>query len=142
MSHLLGPSPHSNLVCLEFPTYKALSMGGPPFGSPPEAYMAHLGQPGKEVPYEEGFVKTDALEGTTKDSLTRIAHWQPKRTHEVGKDENGNVRDRAMACSSSWPPHSAVLLILVVYWSIGSSRKGSNSVAWLEMNEAVSARTA
>ncbi len=56
--------------------------------------MEHLSHPGEQVPYDEqGLVQTKALDGTTKEALVRIAHWQPKRTHEVGKDENGNVRD-------------------------------------------------
>ena len=93
MSQLLGPAPHSNLICLEFPTYKSPSTGGPPFGSPPEVYMEHLSHPGKDVPYEEGYVQTNAIKEATEDALVRIAHWQPKRTHEVGKDENGSVRD-------------------------------------------------
>jgi hypothetical protein len=94
MSQLLGPAPHCNLICLEFPTYKPLSTGGPPFGSPPEAYMAHLSQPGREIPYDElGCVQGNGADGAVKDALVRTAHWQPKRTHEVGKDEKGNVRD-------------------------------------------------
>lgn len=94
MTQLLGPAPHSNLICLEFPTYKSLSTGGPPFGSSPEAYLKHLSHPGEEIRYDEqGTVQTDAPDGATEDALVRIAHWQPKRTHEVGKDENGNIRD-------------------------------------------------
>jgi hypothetical protein len=94
MSQLLGPAPHSNLICLEFPTYKALSTGGPPFGSPPETYVAHLSRPGQEIPYDEqGRVQADVADGAAHDALVRVAHWPPKRTHEVGKDESGNIRD-------------------------------------------------
>ncbi len=94
MSQLLGPAPHSNLICLEFPTYKPLSTGGPPFGSSPEAYMAHLSHPGQQIPYDEhGHVQITGAEEANKGALVRVAHWQPERTHEVGKDENGNVRD-------------------------------------------------
>lgn len=88
MSQLLGPAPHSNLICIEFPTYKPPSTGGPPFGSPPEAYMAHLSHPGEQI---DGLDNT--LDQSPEDALVRVAHWQPKRTHEVGKDDNGNVRD-------------------------------------------------
>lgn len=56
--------------------------------------MAHLSHPGQQMPYDEqGHVQGNVLDGATKDALVRVAHWQPKRTHEVGKDENGNVRD-------------------------------------------------
>ncbi len=94
MSQLLGPAPQSNLICLEFPTYKPLSTGGPPFGSSPDAYAEHLKHPGKQVRYnEDGHIESDSAAESAEDSLVCIAHWQPKRTHEVGKDENGNVRD-------------------------------------------------
>ncbi|ERF71266.1 hypothetical protein EPUS_05318 [Endocarpon pusillum Z07020] len=94
MSQLLGPAPHSNLFCLEFPTYKPLSTGGPPFGSSPEAYMAHLSHPGQQIPYDEhGHVQTGGPDEATEDALVRVAHWHPERTHVVGKDENGIVRD-------------------------------------------------
>jgi hypothetical protein len=94
MSQLLGPAPHSNLICLEFPTYKPLSSGGPPYGSPPDVYVAHLSHPGEQIPYgEQGQVKTDGPGKAASGALVRIAHWQPKRTHAVGKDENGNIRD-------------------------------------------------
>lgn len=94
MSQLLGPSPHSNLICLEFPTYKPLSTGGPPFGSAPEAYVEHLSHPGKEINYDEGgHVESSIVAEVGDDALVRIAHWQPKRTHAVGIDQMGNVRD-------------------------------------------------
>ena len=94
MNQLLGPAPQSNLICLEFPTYKPLPTGGPPFGSSPEAYAAHLTHPGQQIPYDdEGHVQNNAFDEATEDALVRVAHWHPRRTHEVGKDENGNVRD-------------------------------------------------
>lgn len=94
MSQLLGPEPYCNLICLEFPTYKLPSTGGPPFGSPPEAYFEHLGHPGVQIPYDEdGNVQTGTIKETTKDDLVRVAHWQPKSTHDVGKDADGNVLD-------------------------------------------------
>ncbi|KAI9699645.1 MAG: hypothetical protein M1836_002679 [Candelina mexicana] len=86
MSQLLAPSPKSNLICLEFPTYKAPSTGGPPFGLSPEVYIEHLSHPGEEIPYdEEGKVKEDQLRKANEGGLNRVAHWQPKRTHEIGK---------------------------------------------------------
>lgn len=87
MFSLLGPAPQGRLLCIEFPTYKAPSSGGPPHASPPEVYLAHLGQPGKEIPYDEnGHVKQEAVDTSDAAGLERLAHWQPARTHEIGKD--------------------------------------------------------
>lgn len=56
--------------------------------------MAHLGHPGQQVSYDEhGHVQTAAPDEATEDALVRVAHWHPERTHAVGKDENGTVRD-------------------------------------------------
>jgi hypothetical protein len=97
MSQLLKPPPHGNLVCLEFPTYKDASSGGPPFSSPPEVYVAHLSRPGEEIAYaEDGSMKGDSLGslgGASEKGLERVGHWTPERTHEVGKDGKGNIRD-------------------------------------------------
>ncbi|ODH26282.1 hypothetical protein ACO22_04703 [Paracoccidioides brasiliensis] len=93
MSQLLAPSPHGNLICLEFPTAKDPAAMGPPFASPPAAYMEHLSHPGEDVVYENGYVKSDPLRGASPNGLERVAHWQPERTHAVGKDEAGNVQD-------------------------------------------------
>ncbi|KAI9711352.1 MAG: hypothetical protein M1812_007201 [Candelaria pacifica] len=85
-AQLLALSLHSNLICLEFPTYKAPSTGGPPFGLSPSVYTEHLSHPGKEIPYDEdGNVREDAPGGTREGGLERVAHWQPERTHEIGK---------------------------------------------------------
>ena len=94
MSQLLGPAPHCNLICLEFPTHKAPSAGGPPFSSPPEAYMEHLSPPGQKVPYGvDGGVRANPLVEGSPDGLERVAHFKPKTTHQVGMDENGHVTD-------------------------------------------------
>ena len=94
MTQLLGPAPHGSLMCLEFPTSKPPSAGGPPFASPPEAYVAHLTHPGEPISYDEqGYLSPSASDGPSSDALIRIAHWQPKRTHEIGMDDKGNVRD-------------------------------------------------
>ncbi|KAG5298354.1 thiol methyltransferase [Histoplasma ohiense] len=93
MTQLLAPSPRGNLICLEFPTAKDPTTGGPPFASPPTAYMEHLSHPGEEIPYENGHIIVDPLKEVSPNGLERVAHWQPERTHEVGKDDNGNVQD-------------------------------------------------
>lgn len=85
MSQLL--SSNGRLVCLEFPTYKAPSTGGPPWGVTPSTYVCHLNRPGEKIKYDaEGYVDKEE-EGIpkSKDALLRIFHWQPTRTHEIGK---------------------------------------------------------
>ena len=92
MSQLLAP--RGNLVCLEFPTTKGASTGGPPFSSPPTAYMEHLSHPGEKVPYDsEGNVISNPLVEASPNGLERVAHFHPKDAHQVGKDDQGNVRD-------------------------------------------------
>ena len=84
MKQLLGEG--GLLICIEFPTYKAPSTGGPPYGLPPQVYFEHLSHPGKDIPYDaQGYVKIGAIEGEDPDALERIAHYQPERTHEIGK---------------------------------------------------------
>ena len=85
MSQLL--SSNGRLICLEFPTYKVPSTGGPPWGVTPSTYVYHLSRPGEKITYNsDGYVKEEE-EGIpkTKDALVRIFHWQPNRTHEIGK---------------------------------------------------------
>jgi len=94
MSQLLAPSPRGNLVCLEFPTTKDAAAGGPPFSSPSIAYMEHLSHPGEKVPYDaEGGVISNPLLEASPLGLERVAHFTPKDTHNIGKDEQGRVRD-------------------------------------------------
>ena len=84
MSQLL--SANGRLICVEFPTYKDPSTGGPPWGVNPSVYMGHLSKPGEKVEYDnDGYVvKEDSTTHNDK-ALFRVAHWQPQRTHEVGK---------------------------------------------------------
>lgn len=84
MKQLLGSN--GLIICIEFPTYKDPSTGGPPFSLPPQVYYEHLSHPGKDVPYDEyGHVKTGSVEDEGPAVLERIAHYQPTRTHKVGK---------------------------------------------------------
>ncbi|KZF19006.1 putative thiol methyltransferase [Xylona heveae TC161] len=79
--------PDGNLICVEFPTYKDPSTGGPPFGVTPSIYIGHLSHPGEDLPYsEEGYIADVSARGATKEDLERVAHWRPIRTHEIGKD--------------------------------------------------------
>ncbi|PLN75944.1 putative thiol methyltransferase [Aspergillus taichungensis] len=73
-SQLISSQPDSCLICLEFPTNKPPASGGPPFGVPPEVYTSVLEPPA------EG-----AQSGESRRYFRRIAHWQPERTHEMGK---------------------------------------------------------
>ena len=81
MAELL--SPRGSLVCLEFPTYKSVEAGGPPFAAPPEAYLASLSPPGV----------VNGQAGASAKGLERVAHFHPARTHQMGMDEEGRVRD-------------------------------------------------
>ncbi|EHY58462.1 hypothetical protein HRR83_007168 [Exophiala dermatitidis] len=94
MTELLRHSPQANLICLEFPTNKPASLGGPPFASPPKAYLEHLSHPGEEVKYDaEGEVRLNPLAPSSPGALERVGHWHPADTHQVGKDADGNVLD-------------------------------------------------
>ncbi|GAB7355604.1 hypothetical protein MBLNU459_g6332t1 [Dothideomycetes sp. NU459] len=86
MAQLLSPT--GVLVCLEFPTYKPVSAGGPPWAVRPAYYVAYLSKPGEEVQFDEAgaVVGVDEEEPERSDrGLVRVAHWQPERTHEIGK---------------------------------------------------------
>lgn len=85
-SQLLAPEPYGNLICLEFPTYKDPSTGGPPYGVTPEVYVEHLRHPGERLPYnEKGYIERGLSRKLSCTALERVAHWQPTRTHEIGK---------------------------------------------------------
>ncbi|KAL9000571.1 MAG: hypothetical protein Q9169_000864 [Polycauliona sp. 2 TL-2023] len=86
MLQLLTMNPPGHLICLEFPTYKDPLIAGPPFGLTPQTYLEHLSHPGKTLPYDDsGHVQVGSQETPTSDKLERLDHWQPQRTHEIGK---------------------------------------------------------
>ncbi|KAK5081279.1 hypothetical protein LTR05_008073 [Lithohypha guttulata] len=94
MPTLLASDPQANLICLEFPTNKPAESGGPPFSSPPKAYMEHLSHPGENVPYnDKGEVRVQPLAESGPGALERVGHWQPANTHQIGKDAEGKVND-------------------------------------------------
>lgn len=81
-------------MCVEFPTYKPASTGGPPWALPPKIYMAHLPRPGEELPYDEvGDLLESQLGQPSAKGLQRIAHFQPKRTNKAGYSAEGKVTD-------------------------------------------------
>lgn len=93
ITSLLAPGPESRLLAVEFPTYKSPDTGGPPFGLSPEVYVAHLSRPGEDLPYEGGYpnpssynqLETGDSASNGSFALARIGHWQPERTHPIGK---------------------------------------------------------
>jgi hypothetical protein len=91
MAHLLAPE--GVLICLEFPTTKPPSSGGPPWALPSIVYQELFKRPGEEISYDEGgkVVPTDTPE--TSHALVRVAYWKPARTHPVGI-KDGDVKDR------------------------------------------------
>ncbi|OAA63449.1 Thiopurine S-methyltransferase [Niveomyces insectorum RCEF 264] len=85
-AQLASPRAETRLICLEFPTFKEPSSGGPPFSAPPSVYLAHLSHPGKEQEYDhEGKLLNERDENTVGPRFQKIAHWQPDRTHDVGR---------------------------------------------------------
>ncbi|KAF1962398.1 S-adenosyl-L-methionine-dependent methyltransferase [Byssothecium circinans] len=91
MAHLLAPT--GVLICLEFPTHKPPSSGGPPYSLPSLVHEELLKRPGEEISYDDTgkVVQTDRAEG--KDALVKVAHWTPERTVPVGIVK-GVVTDR------------------------------------------------
>jgi len=82
---LIAAHSESALICVEFPTYKEPSTGGPPFGVPSNLYVAHLEHPGVEQPYDgDGNLIMNEVKETGAAGLRRVAHWLAVRTHEVG----------------------------------------------------------
>ncbi|KAL5366000.1 S-adenosyl-L-methionine-dependent methyltransferase [Aspergillus floccosus] len=84
---LLSEHPESRIICVEFPTFKKLSQGGPPYAAPSSAYLAHLNHPGKEISYDiEGTpVGLDGEGPGPGSGFQRIAHWKADRSHAMGK---------------------------------------------------------
>lgn len=87
MAALLSHSATAALVTLEFPTYKAPSLGGPPWAVRPAFYVALLATPGRQISYGEDCV-VEGLEDEDKvevapGGLRRYAHFRPARTFEI-----------------------------------------------------------
>ena len=82
-------------MCLEWPLGKDPSAGGPPWAPSREAYLAHLAQPGEEVEYDsDGVVASSAVEAPpSRGGLELLFREKPKRTHQAGYNEAGEVVD-------------------------------------------------
>jgi hypothetical protein len=89
---LLKKSPDSVLICLEFPTHKPASSGGPPWSLPPTVHAELLKRPGDEITYDDKEVVVATERPEAENALVRVAHYTPQRTHGVGL-VNGVVRD-------------------------------------------------
>ncbi|KAF2762413.1 thiol methyltransferase [Pseudovirgaria hyperparasitica] len=84
MSQLLSPKGH--LLCLEFPSYKEPSTGGPPFAVREEVYIEHLKRPGVRIPYnEDGFIIQEPSAKPNEHALKKLLRWKPDRTHKIGE---------------------------------------------------------
>lgn len=94
-SQLLSPT--GILICLEFPTHKPAASQGPPWSLPPTVHLELLKRPGEEIEYNTDGVVVASDREESKDALVRVAHWTPRRTHEVAVIK-GVVRD----CVSVW----------------------------------------
>ncbi|KAG5969682.1 hypothetical protein E4U55_002026 [Claviceps digitariae] len=93
ITQLLHPSGH--LICLEFPSGKPLSDGGPPWGLTPEVYEALLGAPGMPVLYREdgsGRPLDDVSAKPHPGALHRLSLMKPARTHGMAVAEGDNER--------------------------------------------------
>ncbi|CAG8886055.1 unnamed protein product [Penicillium egyptiacum] len=83
---LLSTHQESVIVCVEFPTQKKLSLGGPPYASPSSVYLAHLGQPGQEILYDiEGAPINTDLELENANGFQRVGHWKAQKSHPMGE---------------------------------------------------------
>lgn len=93
MTDLLAPD--GRLVCLQWPTGKPWSSGGPPWGVLPEHYVAQLALPGQQIDYDaDGKIPEQAMPTTTEQAgLRRLELVVPTRTHQAGV-QNGTVYDR------------------------------------------------
>ena len=93
MSQLLSENGH--LICVEFPSTKDPKLGGPPYALPSPVYREHLSHPGEVLSYnsDTGHVVQGSSGSKSAAALKRVAHWQPRRTHEIGKSADGKVND-------------------------------------------------
>ena len=91
MHQLLSPT--GVLICLEFPTHKPPTSGGPPFALPSVVHQELFKQPGEDISYDEGQKALPSDRKEVEKTLERVAHWQPARTHAVGIVK-GEITDR------------------------------------------------
>lgn len=95
MKQLLSST--GSLICLEFPTHKLASDGGPPWSLPPNVHLELLTRPENCTSNDDSGKAIDADTIENGQTLARIAHYVPKRTQGMGIVD-GIVRD----CVSVW----------------------------------------
>lgn len=108
MQQLLA-RPSGRLVCLEFPTGKHPSTGGPPHSAAFWFYQLHLSNPGNEQVITYGEKKPSAHQDPEQDAdhahkdyainteagtssgpgLTMMVRFKPQKTHESGQSYDG-----------------------------------------------------
>lgn len=91
MAQLLAPT--GVLICLEFPTHKPPTSGGPPWALPSIIYQELFKRPGEEISYDEAGKVVAGDKQESDKALVRVGYWQPTRTHPVGV-KDGDVKDR------------------------------------------------
>ncbi|TLD28320.1 hypothetical protein PspLS_03595 [Pyricularia sp. CBS 133598] len=93
MADLLAPE--GRLICLQWPTAKPWSAGGPPWGVLPEHYIAQLARPGEKVEFEaDGKIPEHAMpKAVEMGGLRRLELVVPSRTHNSGIAD-GVLHDR------------------------------------------------
>lgn len=72
------------LICIEFPTFKDLSTGGPPWGLKAEVYLELFKNPGGGVTYDDEGLVIVSGEEEGKKGLKRVGHWKADRTLSYG----------------------------------------------------------
>ena len=78
-----------SLICLEFPSSKDPKLGGPPWALPAPVYQQHLSNPGEHIAYKgDGHIVEKSTLPSKPASLRRMAHFQPERTHEIGRGQD------------------------------------------------------
>jgi methyl halide transferase len=69
-------------------------MPGPPWGVQPETYLALLTRPGTEIVYDDsGKVVLDEHISPWEGGLKRLALIKPRRTHQSGYEDDGQITD-------------------------------------------------
>jgi hypothetical protein len=86
-------APNGVLICLEFPTHKPPTSGGPPYALPSIVHQELFKRPGEDISYDEGQKAVASDREEVDKTLVRVAYWKPARTHKVGV-VNGEVTDR------------------------------------------------
>jgi SAM-dependent methyltransferase len=76
---------NGRLICLEFPSNKPPSTGGPPYAMPEKVYLGYLRRPGESLPVDDDFdLQEEKLGPVSASGLQRIGRWFAEKTHQIG----------------------------------------------------------